>query len=275
MTTSNKLDASDVEKIIVEANLKLKEHSKRMVIIGDQVFGLLESKCRVLYYPLEEDDVWGFVERIKGQLFACINTSIQYEKQIFAAAHELYHIWYDEENAQEIVLSSNLEETKADYIESWELKANRFAAEFLAETALLEQEMRRYGIRKNEITIKEVLQLCDIFTMPYKMMVRRLCEIDVINDTVFIELLYTTEKELEKQKTILGIKAPVKQDYIVLDKLIMKSVELYERNLITYEKLEYLLEFAEKTPEDVGISKTVRIPFTDDEIAEILGGEDD
>ena len=30
-----------------------------------------------------------------------------------------------------------------------------------------------------------------------------------------------------------------------------------------------------KTPEDVGISKTVRIPVTDDKIAEILGGEDD
>ena len=275
MTANNKLDASDVEKVIAEANAKINEYSKNMGIIGDQVFRLLEKNCRVLYYPLEEDDVWGFIERINGQLFACINTSIQYEKQIFAAAHELYHIWYDEENVQEVVLSSNLEETKTDNIDSWELMANRFAAEFLAETALLKQEMKQNGISREKITIREVLLLSDIFTIPYETMVRRLHEIGAIRDSTFAELFSASEREIEKQKTILGIKAPVKQGYIVLDNLIKKSVELYERNLITYEKLEYLLGFANKVPEDVGVSKPVNTPVTDDEIAEILGGEDD
>lgn len=275
MIINNKLDDSDVKKIIAGANAKLNEHSKQDDIIGDHVFRLLEQNCRVLYYPLEEDDVWGFIERIKGQLFVCINTSIPYEKQVFAAAHELYHIWFDGENAQEVVLSSNLEETEASHIDVCELKANRFAAEFLAETKLLEKEMLRYRIDKNEITIKEVLLLCDVFTIPYKTMVRRLHETKAIRHNTLVELLYVTENEIKKRKTILGINAPVKQDYILLDNLIEKSVEVYERGLITFEKLEYLLEFAGISPEDVGIAKSVFTPVTDDEIAEILGGDDD
>jgi len=275
MIINNKLDDSDVKKIIAGANAKLNEHSKQDDIIGDHVFRLLEQNCRVLYYPLEEDDVWGFIERIKGQLFVCINTSIPYEKQVFAAAHELYHIWFDGENAQEVVLSSNLEETEASHIDVCELKANRFAAEFLAETKLLEKEMLRYKIDNNEITIKEVLLLCDVFTIPYKTMVRRLHETKAIRHNTLVELLYVTENEIKKRKTILGINAPVKQDYILLDNLIEKSVEVYERGLITFEKLEYLLEFAGISPEDVGIAKSVFTPVTDDEIAEILGGDDD
>jgi len=275
MTTNNKLTDSDVERIIAKANEKLNDYSKQKRIIGDQVFGLLENNCRVLYYPLEEDDVWGFIERIKNQLFACINTSISYEKQVFAAAHELYHIWFDEKNVQEVVLASNLEETNVVHIEICELKANRFAAEFLAETSLLEQEIQRLGISKNEVTLREVLLLCTIFTVPYKTMARRLHEINTIGSGTLGELLSVKEKEINKQKTIYGINSPVKQGYVLLDNLIEKSIEAYEKDLITYERLEYLLNFSDVSPEDVGIVKPIFIPVTDDEIAEILGGEDD
>ena len=274
MRINNKLTESDVSKIIVDANMQLSKNGKHKDIIGDQVFKLLEQYCRVLYYPLEDDDIWGFTERIKGQLFVCINTSIPYEKQIFAAAHELYHIWFDDKSAQEVILSSNLEETKSEEIDINELKANRFAAEFLAESKLLEQEMARFGIGKNKITLKDVLQLCDIFTIPYKTMVRRLFEIKSIDYNSFTELLSASEKDISVGNKILGITAPYKQDYIRLDNLIEKSVELYDRNLITYEKLDYLLSFASISPEDIGVKKSNYTPPSDDEIAEILGESD-
>jgi len=275
MVAYSKMDDSVVEKIIADVNYKLSECSKEKDIIGDRIFRILEEHCRVLYYPLEEDDVWGFIERIKDQLFACINTSIPRDKQVFTAAHELYHIWFDEENAQEVVLSSNLEETRIDHVNINELKANRFAAEFLAETKLLKQEMSRCKIIGNEITINEVLILSDIFAIPYKTMVRRLYEIDKIDHNALVELMSATEGELKRRKTILGINAPVKQNYILLDNLIDLSIEIYERKLITHEKLEYLLSFADITPEDVGILKSVYKPITDEEISEILGGNDD
>ena len=199
----------------------------------------------------------------------CINTSIQYEKQIFAAAHELYHIWFDEKNAHEVILSSNLEETESGCIDINELKANRFAAEFLAETKLLEQEIARYGIAAGNISIKEVLQLCDIFTIPYKTMARRLHEISIIDASTLATLLSATAEDIMVWNKILGITAPYKQNYIRLDNLIERSVELYKRNLITYEKLEYYLEFARVSPAEVGLVKSEFTPLTDDDIADI------
>jgi len=274
MGINNRLAESDIRKIIVDANTQLSKNSKHKDIIGDQVFKLLEQNCRVLYYPLEDDDVWGFTERIRGQLFVCINTSITYEKQIFAAAHELYHIWFDEKNAHEVILSSNLEETDPGHIDINELKANRFAAEFLAETKLLEQEIARYGIATGVISIKEVLQLCDIFTIPYKTMARRLHEIGIVEISTLAKLLSATEEEITVWNKILGITAPYKQNYVRLDNLIERSVELYKRNLITYEKLEYLLGFAGIYPSEIGIVKSVYAPLTDNDIADILGEDD-
>ena len=275
MAINSRLTESDVRKIIIDANTQLSKNSKHNDIIGDQVFKLLEQNCRVLYYPLEEDDVWGFTERIKDMLFVCINTSIPYEKQIFAAAHELYHIWFDAKDAREVILSSNLEETESDNIDINELKANRFAAEFLAETKLLEQEIARFGIATGNISIKEVLRLCDIFTIPYKTMARRLHEIGVVDISTLAKLLSATDEDIAVWNKILGITAPYKQNYIRLDNLIERSVELYKHNLITYEKLEYLLGFAGVSPAEIDIVKPVYTSLTDNEIAEILGEDND
>ena len=260
MTLKHKLTSSDMQKIIDDANEKLVDCFKHRDIIGGQVFKLLELNSRVLYYPLEDDDVWGFMERINNQVFVCINTSIPYDKQVFVAAHELYHIWFNDKNAQELILSTNLEGCVGDDVDINELKANRFAAEFLAATKVLEQEMLRYGICKHRVTTKEVLLLCDIFTLPYKTMVRRLLEIDAINEEKFDELFFVLPEEIRKWRTILGIALPVKEDHIALDNLIEKSLELYEKNLISYERLEYLLSFAKCSPKDVGI---VNSEYTD------------
>jgi len=270
----NQLTEVETKKIIDDANTKMIDYSKQNSIIGDQVFKILAQNCRVLCYPLEDDDVWGFLERIDGQQFVCINTSILYEKQIFTAAHELYHIWFDDEDAQEIILSSNLEEANDSYIDINELKANRFAAEFLAETKLLEQEMSRFGIAKNAISLKDVVFLCDIFTIPYKTMVKRLHEINAINHASMTDLFLSTEKEISEWKTILGIITVQKQDYIALDNLVEKSKALYDKNLITYERLDYLLSFAKVKPENIGITKSTYTPLTEDEIAEILEEDD-
>ena len=274
MNLSNKLTDSDVKRIVTDANVKLDDHFKRNDIIGRQVFKLLELNSRVLYYPLADDDVWGFIEYIDDKLFVCINTSIPYEKQIFAAAHELYHIWFDGENAQEVILSSNLESADIESIELNEQKANRFAAEFLAETDLLKQEMSRYKISEKNISVKEILQLCDVFTLPYKTIVKRMHEINAIDVDRLNILLATPPEEIEKWKTILGVTTPIIQDYILLDNLVEKSIELYNRGMITYDKLEYLLGFATLTPERVGINKTEYKPISDDEIAAILEEDD-
>lgn len=71
-------------------------------IIGSQIFSILGLYARVIYYQLGKNAPWGFT-RISGSRddaslekpFVAINTSILIDCQVFAAAHELYHIWYE------------------------------------------------------------------------------------------------------------------------------------------------------------------------------------
>ena len=130
------------------------------------IFSILSLYARVIYYPLGKDAPWGFT-RISGSRndaalekpFVAINTSIPLDCQVFAAAHELYHIWY-EQNPDVLPADLLNEQDKAVS----EKKANRFAAEFLVDEMLLKQEIDLYKI--SDITIKSILQLCELFVVP-------------------------------------------------------------------------------------------------------------
>lgn len=127
------LNDFEIEEIKRLAREKLGMCRKANDMIGIQIFSILSIYARVIYYPLGKDAPWGFT-RISGSQndasvqkpFVAINTSIPVVCQVFAAAHELYHIWY--EKNPDILPSDLLNENGK---EKNEMKANRFAAEFL------------------------------------------------------------------------------------------------------------------------------------------------
>lgn len=265
-----KLDNKTVDEIKGVARKKLIEYSKLNDIIGGQIFGILEFENKVLYYPVEDEEVWGFSERIKGKSFVWINTAVEYDKQVFAAAHELYHLWFESDG--EIILKANMEETNdALAISVNELKANRFAAEFLVNEELLLQEIRTYGMDKNRISIKDILKLSNLFVVPYKTMVKRLYEIESLNKKQYNESMALSNEEVKIWRNRLGISLPARENKIGLDRLVDMAMELYERKKITREKLEYLLEFAGLSMENMGIKEEeLYIPPTDEELNEIM-----
>ena len=65
--------------------------------IRDDIFGILENQCTVVYFPIEDQKNRGFhIKKIvHNQLedFVYINTGKPMAEQIFAAAHELGHIF--------------------------------------------------------------------------------------------------------------------------------------------------------------------------------------
>lgn len=267
---ANLLDAATIDHIKSLARQKHNEYNKQNDVIGSQIFSILELNSRVLYYPLEDDDVLGFAEKIKGQSFVCINTSIPYDKQAFAAAHELYHLWFDAE--EELILSSSRDEKNEDNnIDINELKANRFAAEFLIEENLLRQEMKTYAISKDNISIKDILKLSNLFLVPYKTMIKRLFEVEIVKKANYEKFIEVTQKQVDILRTRLGITLPSRENKIGLDNLTDKAMELYEKKLITFGKLEYLLSFSNLTPEQLEVEqKPEYIPPTDEDLQAIM-----
>lgn len=263
---NKQLNRDDIATIKAFAREKLIAYCKLNTVIGAQIFNILEKESKVLYYPLEDQKVWGFSEVIQGKAFVCINTSLDFEKQVFVAAHELYHLWYG--TSGEIMLSKD--EKEPAYDQEVELWANRFAAEFLVNEELLLQEMRTYGIDKDNISGRDVIKLANIFVVPYRTMARRLREIGIVYYDEYDRLMTYAEKLAEITQKRMALTVQERKEQIVLSNLVDKAMELYEKKLITYDKLEYLLGLSELTPAEMGIGKGREEPKVPNRVSNIL-----
>lgn len=267
------LNDLEIEEVKTQAKEKLGVCRKTNDIIGSQIFSILGLYARVIYYPLGESAPWGFT-RISGSKndsglkkpFVTINTSIPDDCQVFAAAHELYHIWYERKPD---VLPPDLLDGAAKEIN--ERKANRFAAEFLMDEPVLRQEMDLYKIKK--ITVKSAIYLSALFTVPYRAMVKRLYEIGQINEAEMKDLLAETEESIMKYRKRYAVPVKEPDGRIRLDNLAELAVNAYEKNLITYEKFEYLSELCGLSPEELGIAKIPGDAFPSDEELDSIMGE--
>ena len=269
------LNEFEIEEVKEQAREKLGICRKTNDIIGTQVFSILGNYARVIYYPFGEDAPWGFT-RISGSRndaglempFVVINTSIPVPCQVFAAAHELYHIWY--EHKPDILPENLLDEENKEISEK---KANRFAAEFLADDMLLRQEIQIYKIKK--IDIKAVLQLADLFTIPYRAMLKRLFEIGYIDNNSRKNFLDESDESIDWYRKRYAFSSGKSDERIAVDNLVELSVNAYELGLITFEKLEYHLEICGLKPVDVGIMRSNEMVFpSDDELDAIMEEEE-
>lgn len=209
----------DIAKVKEQAREKLGMCRKTNEIIGSQIFSILGIYARVIYFPLGQEAPWGFT-RISGlrndaalsKPFVAINTSIPLDCQVFAAAHELYHIWY--ETNPDILPSDLLDEADKAINEK---KANRFAAEFLMDEMMLRQEMDIYRIKK--ISISSVLQLANLFVIPYRAMAKRLHEVGAINQGKLREFLSESDVSIQQYRKRFAFVIPESDERIAMARL--------------------------------------------------------
>lgn len=267
------LTEAEVQEVKKEAASRLGICKKHNDIIGTQVFYILQQYSRTLFYPLGKENVWGFT-RISGKNrmgmeekpFVSINTSIPVDCQVMAAAHELYHIW--NRNKEDIISEDCVENLTEDRNE---MKANRFASEFLVEEDLLRKELGIHGVKPEKVTEKETLMLSELFSVPYKTMVKRLREIDYISRSASRRLLSISDEELVVLRKRYGFKEQKADERVYMDNLPDLSLTAYERGLITYERLEYLLGMGGLKPEELGVTRPEsHTPPTDEELDEIM-----
>lgn len=276
MVNQATLTTDEIKQIQEQALAKLGACQKGNDVIGAQIFSILGKYARVIYYPLGEDAPWGFtrVEKIiknkkDGKPFVGINTSISKDKQVFAAAHELYHIWFGSD-VLEVVNSDLL----GDCVENKELKANRFAAEFLIPKTLLFQEIDSYEITSfNE---KSILKLAELFVVPFKTMVRRLREVALISEEEQTKYWAYTDADIAKYRKIYSLEEPKADHIIAIDNLTELAVKAYDLHQITFEKLQHLLKFCDLKPEEIGINPPeMYSSVTDDELDVIMAEDED
>ena len=162
------------------------DYLKKIEPIRDNIFEILDEKCIILYFPQENEENDGSLiqKSVNGKLtnFVHINTYKVIEKQVFTAAHELAHILnlhehlYNSCNEYKNMFSKELEEAAMNY----------FAALVLMPTQIFQEKatdlFKEYSDTiKLDDFIKISLNLMDIFFVPFKAVVVRLFEIDIID----------------------------------------------------------------------------------------------
>lgn len=184
-------------------------------IIGENIFGVISNYARkndapleLLRYPFRDSELWAFTFLKKGTIFVCVNSELPLSKQIFAAAHELYHIYcYVEDLDQSIIRAGSLLDSKTvdeTTQKREDIEANAFAALLLMPDQLLNDQISLYGISKENITPDDILLLMDFFGIPYKAVVLRLYESQNISKARANELIAVPSTEIQQRIMLTG-----------------------------------------------------------------------
>lgn len=184
-------------------------------IIQDDIFYIIENyilqhgmRLELFRYPLGDDDFCACTFIRSGSVFVVINSAMTVSKQIFAAAHEFYHLYnyFEEYNPLyqqhgSILDSATMDEetTKME-----DMEANAFAGLILAPALSIREQMDIYHIRRDAIGVKDILMLMEIYAIPYKAMVLRLCEDETIDEEKVRDLCKISEKEIIRQSELTG-----------------------------------------------------------------------
>jgi Zn-dependent peptidase ImmA (M78 family) len=267
------------EKDLFEIKELVKEKRGQLNIgmgpIGENIFKIVRQlKIKLVFLPIDNkdnpNDAFSALylvsrETNKDITFIGLNTSQRQDRQIFSIAHELYHHWTD------TTLSvCHLDDEKSELVE---LKANRFAAEFLLPSETLIHEIGLKNEGKNNLynfTYRGLLRFsallhCD-YRLPFKAIVRRLYEINAIDDSQFESL----NKEDSRDREGIYYRIGINQEQKVFEKLNERTlttgvdgenidlmINLLENGTVTLEELANDLSVFNKTLADFELEEDI------------------
>ena len=229
-------------------------------ILGASIFGIVENYARkkemaleLLRYPFHDEELWAVTFVKKGTIFLCINSELAICKQIFAAAHELYHIrcYVEGTDTNTIRTGSVLESKMVDEaaMTQEDLEANAFAGLLLMPDRMMREQLALYGINQTDIKVDDILTLMEVFALPYKAIILRLFEERVITETKANDLLQYDAAYIAQRTELTGKAkqwqlSSVKIEYFgsLLDNLEFNS----ENGLLTESREEADRRFLEE-----------------------------
>lgn len=258
--------------------------------IANDIYTILDRlDIMLLEYPIESERdrpafsaVIMYSEEGEHNLtFIGLNTADYYDAQIFAIAHELYHYFTKS--------GSHLSRQEDEASSLIEVKANRFAAEFLLPETVLESivlhEFKTSSLKKiqHKTLLRFIARLHCAWWLPYRSLVRRLHEIDAISSGQYAELYSVDDRDLQGEYGTIG-QAINKEAFLKLNQptntigTSPNEIEIiirnFEDNLIDEDSFAETLRLFNKTPDEFGYE--IQVSQEDlDELEAFFSGEDD
>lgn len=149
---------------------------------------LLKTNVITVFKPLSDDFSGMSILYQDTQRFMLINSNQILSRQRFTIAHELYHLFIQEE-----FHSHTCTPGKSDYVSHpEEYKADVFASNLLLpENGILEIIPEQEKHKKNKITRESIFKIHQYFGVSVKAVIMRLLELNLVDNTYFD--LYSSE----------------------------------------------------------------------------------
>ncbi|MDR2944857.1 MAG: ImmA/IrrE family metallo-endopeptidase [Methanosarcinales archaeon] len=204
------------------------------------IFPLIENldSMTVIRYPFS-NNISGASIKIDSEKIISINSTHSYGRQRFTAAHELYHLFVEEEN---MVVCEDLKwEQKPDS----EKEADIFASYFLAPNEVLKQFIKKNQNRKTDnLTIEEIIEIQQYFQISHKATLYRLKNDGYSYDKELWDVKIADYiKKMEYSKALYLPNSKIKQ-YSTIGNYIKKAEEVKNKKIISQGKYEELLREA-------------------------------
>ena len=238
--------------------------------IGVKIFDIIENQYEsfLLLYPLKSRNIAGFTRKQGDFVQIFINTSFDKGFQNFVGAHELYHLiqFQEKENDNFILCKKTdvLDTIDESDLNLEELKANYFAAAFLLPRQVVFDRFKKVKKLKysEEDLILEIIKLQFQYEVPYKTILKRLRELDIIDEKYYEKLKvyehsileYCKMMDVSIEKSIKDLITSNSRKYHTLN-VPKIAADVYKNSLISFAKLEDIIGKYDKETKDFNITK--------------------
>lgn len=228
------------------------------LIIQDDIFNVIKNYAQgahLLLFPIQDDEMCGFICNYKGKLFIFINTNLPLEKQIFTAAHELYHLLFHREQLENAYSHLIKSEDLGSKFE--EREANLFAALLLVPRTLLKEQIEILKIGPVNLNLLDIIRLMDVFAVPYKTMVLRLYETGFLKESDADKWLRIPDRNenagvlYEMRKHEIGLRWQERTRKINYSNLKALIIDNDNEELIPERKAAKDLDYIQKSMEEI------------------------
>jgi len=253
----NKLDFVEETPQEKELRKKVQNKAKDLRIRWAQkglfdIFEIIENECILIRKPLKNINVSGFTTYLNDNFVIFLNTTYTLGHERFSAAHELGHyILHESKLKKDKILFDN---------QTIEYEATQFAVEFLMpEEGVREIFDKIVKLPPNKIQPRHIVRMHNYFKVSYSAMLKRLVFLGLCNRDLYGGLRAVAS--LENNEVLKKLEMNEGYDFSLIESsnvnYISKEYEEiirsnFENNKISYKKLESLLHFIGKKPQDYG-----------------------
>ncbi len=246
------------------------------VPVADDLRSFLEKKgiivCEQVFSENIDAAITIFDSNGDKMTFIGLNSSLHYDEQLFALAHELYHY---------LTKTGAAYEDKEDFVT--EKKADRFAAELLLPSEALNKIVDSVDLNKESlIRIWRIIsRIQNKWWLPYRAIVNRLNEEGYLSPSRYEELYNSEHRNPETgygrifnsiSRKKFQLLNSVTASNSISDNVIELTIQNFEDDIISEEEFIESLDLFGKDPSDFGFE--IKAINDDEEMAEFfVGGE--